>query len=173
MPNPHSKTHPEHPTNIPTIRTINQRAFEGDAEADIVDALRSQCDNLLSLVAEKNNHVVGHILFSPVTIETEDGIQQGMGLAPMAVLPEFQRQGIGSQLVETGLAVLRERGVRFVVVLGHPDYYPRFGFEPASRYGIRCQWEGVPDEAFMVLLLDGEAQGELAGTAYYREEFTI
>ena len=94
-----------------------------------------------------------------------------MGLAPMAVLPERQRQGIGSELVETGLAELRERDCPFVIVLGHPEYYPRFGFEPASRHGIKCEWE-VPDEAFMILVLDGARMPEAGGRACYRAEFS-
>jgi putative acetyltransferase len=159
--------------DIDSIRELNQLAFEGDAEAAIVDGLRDHCNDLLSLVAVIDKRVVGHILFSPATIDTRQGQLHGMGLAPMAVHPEFQHQGVGSQLVEQGMAELRDRGVPFVIVLGHPDYYPRFGFEPASTYGIHCQWEGVPDEAFMVLLLDREIGDKLAGTAYYREEFTL
>lgn len=168
---------------MPTIRAeqaadqealhhLNLEAFGGNAEASIVDALRDSCDRLLSLVAVENDELIGHILFSPVTIETSVGKQRGMGLAPMAVLPAFQGQGIGTQLVERGLEQLRRDGIPFVIVLGHPGYYPRFGFVPASRQGIRCQWEGVPDEAFMVLLLDDSLDGRLAGTARYREEFT-
>lgn len=94
-----------------------------------------------------------------------------MGLAPTAVLPRRQRQGIGSQLVRRGLDILRERGCPFVVVVGHPEYYPRFGFEPASRHGLASQWEGVPDAAFMVLLLDVHAMAGVSGVAKYREEF--
>ena len=89
----------------------------------------------------------------------------------MAVLPERQRQGIGSELVETGLAELRERDCPFVIVLGHPEYYPRFGFEPASRHGIKCEWE-VPDEAFMILVLDEVRMPEAGGRARYRAEFS-
>jgi putative acetyltransferase len=91
----------------------------------------------------------------------------------MAVLPEYQCRGIGTTLVRKGIALLQERGIPFIIVLGHPAYYPRFGFVPASRYSIQCQWEGMPDEAFMVLLLKEELSGQLAGTACYREEFTL
>ena len=94
-----------------------------------------------------------------------------MGLAPMAVLPKYQGQRIGSKLVEAGLEILREQGCSFVIVLGYPEFYPRFGFVPASRYGLRCQWEGVPDEAFMVLVLDELSMAGMTGVARYREEF--
>jgi putative acetyltransferase len=106
-------------------------------EADIVDALRSSCPEALSLVAIQDTHVVGHMLFTPVTIDGAS-IVGGMGLAPMAVLPEKQRLGIGSRLVRAGLEQLRHVGCPFVIVLGHPEYYPRFGFLPASRFGLSC-----------------------------------
>lgn len=89
-----------------------------------------------------------------------------MGVGPLAVIPERRRQGLGSALVERGLALLRERECPFLVVLGHPGHYPRFGFERASRHGPACQWEGVPDEAFMVLTLDPDTmQGWAASRA--------
>ena len=94
-----------------------------------------------------------------------------MGLAPMAVLPERQRQGIGSRLVEAGIRILRKQGCPFVIVLGHPGFYPRFGFVSASRYGLTCQWEGVPDEAFMVLILNESTLAGVTGIARYRDEF--
>ena len=153
------------------IRAVNEQAFSQPREADIVDKLRKTCPHLLSLVALDENRIVGHILFSPVTIEGKFGIIQGMGLAPMAVIPAYQRQGIGSDLVRTGIAMLRKRACPFVIVLGHPGYYPRFGFEPASRRNIRCQWEGVPDKAFMILVLDDLAMAGVSGTAEYRGEF--
>jgi putative acetyltransferase len=115
--------------------------------------------------------VVGHILFSPVVIETTGRKVEGMGLAPMAVLPDRQRQGIGSALVRWGLAILRERSCPFIVVLGHPELYPRFGFEIASTHGLSSQWEGVPDEAFMVLILNANIMDSVAGIVRYRDEF--
>jgi putative acetyltransferase len=89
----------------------------------------------------------------------------------MAVAPEFQRTGIGSKLIADGTRRLRERGTIFVVVLGHPEYYPRFGFVPASRYGLHCQWE-VPDDAFMILPLQPTELTGIAGLIKYRGEFS-
>jgi putative acetyltransferase len=94
-----------------------------------------------------------------------------MGLAPVAVLPDRQRGGIGSSLVKRGLEILRDRGCPFVIVLGHPEYYPRFGFELASNYGLYSQWDGVPDEAFMVMIMDHASLKGVSGVAKYREEF--
>jgi putative acetyltransferase len=87
------------------------------------------------------------------------------------VIPERQQEGIGSQLVRRGIDMLRQHGCPFVIVVGHPEYYPRFGFERASKYGLSCQWEGVPDEAFMVLILDPAAMRDIRGVARYRDEF--
>lgn len=122
----------EKPEDIEGIRTVNESAFEQTQEADIVDVLRDHCPDVLSLVAVEGNRIVGHILFSPATIQTHDGEVVGMGLAPMAVLPDYQGQGIGSKLIRSGLEALKESPYPFVIVLGHPKYYPRFGFVPAS-----------------------------------------
>ncbi len=161
----------EEPADIDAVRRLNELAFGGPLEAGIVDRLRERCEDLISLVAEEEGSVVGHILFSPVEIESGDKMYPGMGLAPMAVLPDYQRQGIGSELVRAGLAEVRERDCFFVIVLGHPEYYPRFGFEPASKHGIGCEWE-VPDEVFMILVLDEARFPEAGGRARYRPEFS-
>jgi putative acetyltransferase len=161
---------PERPEDASRIRHVNELAFGQPAEADLVERLRQACTDLLSLVAA-DDAVVGHILFTSVVVESEGRAVLGMGLAPMAVLPDRQRQGIGSQLVRRGLDFLRERGCPFVVVVGHPEYYPRFGFEPASLHGLASQWEGVPDAAFMVLILDVHAMVGVSGVAKYRDEF--
>jgi len=157
--------------DIDAIRVINGQAFGQPQEANIVDKLRANCDGLLSLVALKDERIIGHILFSPVTIEGNHGILKGRGLAPMAVLPEFQRQGVGSELVKAGIEILRKSKCPFTIVLGHPDYYPRFGFERASLYGIKSQWEGVPDHAFMILWLDKTMINHVSGVVKYRDEF--
>jgi len=160
----------EQPWDVKEIREVNLLAFGQPQEADIVDKLRQNCPDLLSLVAIVENRVVGHILFSPATIQSHDGTLHGMGLAPMGVLPEYQGQGIGSQLVRTGIAELKNRSCPFVIVLGHAEYYPRFGFERASAHGIRSEWD-VPDEAFMILVPDESGMRGVSGVARYQPEF--
>ena len=153
------------------VRAINLAAFEGGPEGDLVDALRESCPEHLSLVAEEEGRIVGHILFTPVTIDGHGLRVDGMGLAPMAVEPDRQRRGIGSLLVNRGIELVRNRGCPFLVVLGHPEYYPRFGFVLASTYGLRSQWQGVPDEAFMAMVFDSSGLPAGGGVARYREEF--
>ena len=162
---------PEEPGDIETVHLLNVQAFGQPMEARIVDTLRERCRDLLSLVAVTGGDVVGHILFSCATIEQSDGTTvRGMGLAPMAVLPEWQRKGIGSKLVEAGLEQLGARRRPFVIVIGHAEFYPRFGFEPASKYDVHSEW-AVPDEAFMIRILDEEAMRGVSGLARYRPEF--
>ncbi len=152
--------------DIAQIHDVNQRAFGQPVEADLVDALREQARPFLSIVAEGDGAIVGHICFTPVTIEQTNGLV--MGLAPMAVAPERQHQGIGSQLVRFGLDECRRLGAVAVVVLGHPEYYPRFGFRPASSVGLRSEYD-VPDPVFMVLALTPGV--DLRGVARYHEAF--
>ena len=162
---------PEQPDDIAAVRAINEAAFGEPTEATIVDSLRARCADAVSLVAEEDDRILGHIFFSPVTVAGAREAARGMGLAPMAVLPERQRQGIGSLLVKAGIDTLREQCCQFIIVLGHPEYYPRFGFVSAADQGLSCQWDGVPDEAFMVLILDEPAMADVSGTARYRDEF--
>lgn len=168
-------THPiiraERIDDIDAIRYINDQAFNQPQESNVIEILRRTDTHLLSLVAEIKTRIIGHILFSPVTIDEHPEIKNGMGLAPMAVLPEYQKQGIGKKLVNTGIDILREQSAPFIIVLGHADYYPKFGFETASIYGLKCQWEGVPDNAFMVLILDKERMEKVKGIVRYREEW--
>ena len=161
---------PEKLENVSAIRVVNEQAFARAAEADIVDALRRNGKAILSLVAEDNGRIVGHILFSPVTIQSNETELTGAGLAPLAVVPDRQNQGIGSKLVEEGLRRLREAGHRFVVVLGHPNYYPRFGFFPASRFNIKSEYD-VADEVFMAMELQEGALQDQSGIARYQQEF--
>ena len=161
---------PERAADTSEVRRVHELAFGQPLEADLVDRLREACVDALSLVAE-DDVVVGHVLFTPVIVESAGRRVVGMGLAPMAVLPDRQRQGIGSQLVTRGLDILRERGCPFVVVVGHPEYYPRFGFERASTRGLASQWDGMPDAAFMVLVLNARAMADVSGVATYRDEF--
>ena len=159
----------EEPRDQAAVRHLNEVAFGNGPEAVVVDKLRASCSNYVSFVAIDQGTVIGHILFTPATLD--NGALAGMGLAPMAVLPSHQRQGIGSLLVRHGLEHLRQSGCPFIIVLGHPEYYPRFGFERASHYKLQSQWEGVPDEAFMVVVFDRDAIPEAGSIARYRAEF--
>jgi putative acetyltransferase len=151
----------EEPGDAPAVRRVNETAFAGPAEADLVEALHAAAAVTLSLVAVDRGAIVGHILFSPVDL---DGV---VGLAPMAVAPARQGAGIGSALVRAGLERLAAAGVAAVVVVGHPSYYPRFGFQPAARFGLR--WEHGHDDAFFALeLVPGALAG--GGVVRYRPE---
>ncbi|MGH9882683.1 MAG: GNAT family N-acetyltransferase [Pyrinomonadaceae bacterium] len=153
--------------DIPAIRRVNELAFGQPAEANLVDALRKQASPHISLVAIRDGEVVGHIFFSPVTLENSPTAI--LGLAPMAVEPEYQNQGIGSQLVREGLKECQRIGYDVVVVVGHAEYYPRFGFIPASQKGLRCEYP-VPDEVFMVAELKPNALSA-RGLVKYHPEF--
>ena len=143
----------ETPPDMRAIRAINEAAFGQRFEADLVDALRREADPFISLVAEQGGELVGHICFSPVTVGDGEEPDGYVGLGPMAVLPAMQNRGIGSRLVQAGLDECRRRGLALVVVVGHAAYYPRFGFQPASRFGLTCEYD-VPDDVFMALRLD-------------------
>lgn len=153
------------------IHAVNAAAFERAGEAQLVDALRAGGGLVLSLVAEEEGAIVGHIAFSPVTVTQRDGgVAPGIGLAPMAVVPERQRAGIGGRLIAEGLRRLGEAGHRFCVVLGHPEYYPRHGFVLASAHGLA--WDRpVPDEAFLVRELVRGGLDGVRGVVRYRPEF--
>ncbi len=120
-------------------------------------------------MAIEDGAIIGHILFTPATLDAAPMV--GMGLAPMAVDPSHQNRGIGTLLVRHGIDHLSASGCPFVIVLGHPGFYPRLGFEQASSYGLICQWEGVPDDAFMIMILDQDGFPEVSGIARYRDEF--
>ena len=151
------------------VREVNLAAFEENPEANLVDRLREEADPLVSLVAEDGGEVVGHILFSPMTGAGTEATRV-MGLAPMAVIPPRQREGIGSALVRRGLEACRSLGAQAVVVLGHAAYYPKFGFVPASRFGLRSEYD-VPDDVFMALELEPGALDAASGTIRYHEAF--
>jgi putative acetyltransferase len=162
---------PELPKDFATVFTIHQRAFGRPEEARLVEELRCGADPKISLVAVLDNRVVGHIFFSPVTIEGQALSPAALGLAPMAVMPELQNQGIGSQLVRAGLDAARRAGHGVVVVLGHSHYYPRFGFEVASRRNLYCEFP-APDEAFMVAELISGALRGVSGVVKYLPAFS-
>ena len=151
------------------IRIVNESAFETAAEANLVFALREVIDSLISLVAEDQGEIIGHIMFSPVTLTGHPELEI-MGLAPMAVMPEYQRKGVGSALVRAGLEACKKLEVGAIVVLGHSGYYQRFGFVPSSRFGIHYEHE-VPENLFMIKeLREGYLHGS-TGTIKYHEAF--
>jgi len=157
---------PELPGDLAAIYTVHASAFPTDAEARLVDALRAACHLSVSLVAVDSGRVVGHIAFSPVSVP---GAADGLGLAPLAVTPDRQRIGIGGRLIREGLAASDAAGVPFVVVLGHPDYYSRFGFRRAAEVGLGNEYQA--DEAFMVLELEPGSLPVGGGMVRYGPEF--
>lgn len=163
---------PEAPADYGPVRKLNKKAFKGNSESKLVDALRESDSFIpaLSLVAEKDGAVVGHILFSPVIIKDQAAETPALTLAPMAVLPEFQRQGIGSALVKRGLAEAGRAGHKIVIVVGHPEYYPRFGFVKAGEKGLKLPFE-APDEVFMALELAPGALEGVKGEIVYPRAF--
>lgn len=152
------------------IRSVNQAAFGGAEEADLVDNLRSDENMLISLVAELDREIVGHVLFSRMWIETPGGMVPAVALAPVAVLPQHQRQKIGGTLIVKGLELLRARSERIVIVVGHPDYYPRFGFSQRQA----CLLESpFPREAFLAMELSPGALGGIRGKVVYPAAFGL
>jgi putative acetyltransferase len=151
------------------VHHVNQAAFDGDAEANLVETLRDGGFAEVSLVAEVDGVIIGHILFSRLSIVTKIGTADALSLAPMAVLPSHQRRGVGSRLVETGLEACRERGHKVVLVLGHPDFYPRFGFSAELARRLESPFGG--GEAWMALeLVPGALEG-VEGRAEYSPPF--
>ena len=163
-------TRPERPDDVAAIRAVNLAAFPTAAEADLVDALRASDAWIpgLSIVTEDaEGTVVGHALLTRCLV----GSTPALALAPCAVLPGVQRRGAGSAAIRAGLEAARAMGEKLVLVLGHPDYYPRFGFTPASTFGIRPSFE-APDAAMMALALDPEAEMP-RGTIAYPAQFGV
>jgi putative acetyltransferase len=162
----------EKPEDLEAVRQVNIAAFGRENEANLVDRLRGIASTF-SFVAVQSDRIVGHILFSPVVVEGKCSRNLSIvGLAPLAVLPNYQRQGIGTLLIRQGLKECARSGFNAVVVLGHPDFYSRFGFIPASRKSLKCEYD-VPDEAFMVLELESGALEDCSGTVKYRSEFSL
>ena len=151
------------------VRDVNQQAFAGPVEARIVDALRGSSGSI-SLVATVDERVVGHILFTPVAIEPRPADIRVAGLGPMSVRPDLQRLGVGSELVRVGLQTCRRHNYSAVVVVGHPEYYPRFGFRPADTWGLTYV-DPVPREVFMATELEPGALAGCAGIVRFRPEF--
>jgi putative acetyltransferase len=160
----------ERKDDYPDVRRVNEFAFGRVNEANLVEGLRSVANPYISLVAVRDRQIVGHIFFSPVSIESDSCLFAALGLAPMAVLPGYQRRGIGSELVREGLKTCERLGYDLVFVVGHPDYYPRFGFKPARQLGFDCEY-AVPDEVFMVAELKPGAASARNGMVRYMPQF--
>ena len=162
----------EKPEDVNAIHQVNREAFGRKNEAILVDQLRGIASTF-SFVAVQSEQIVGHLFFSPVTINGQCSSDLLLlGLAPVAVLPNYQQQGIGSLLIQRGLEVCNQAKCDAVVVLGDPKYYSRFGFVAASTHGLRCEYD-VPDEAFMVLELNRGALQNCSATVQYRSEFKV
>jgi putative acetyltransferase len=154
------------------ISEVNLEAFESETESRLIAAIRGSEYFIpeLSLVAEIDGQIVGHILFSEISIHSSEKVYPVLSLAPMAVLPSFQNQGIGSALVRQGLEEVKKTEYDIIVLIGHPGYYPRFGFELARDHGLELEFE-VPDEAFMVLETRPGALKNVSGVVKYPAAF--
>ncbi len=167
----------EIPQHYDAIRQVTIEAFTHSAlgyngEADLIEAIREHCNPSLSLVAINDNQVVGHILFSPATIRTESATIHGMALAPLAVLPSHQRRGIGAMLVNEGLQRLTRSIADFIIVAGHRDYYPRFGFIPAQDWSITHGFKGMPQDILFIHINDrNQSSLNNGGLAYFDPVF--
>ena len=161
---------PERPEDQATIHRLDAAAFGREDEAEVVDQLRQARAVSLALTAEEDGKIVGHIVFSPVTVNSTSDAWTALGLGPMAVAPDRQGRGIGAALVRAGLDECRKTGAEVVVVLGQPDYYPRFGFKPAKPLGVTWEIE-VPEEAFMVTELRDGALAGRGGVVCYHQAF--
>jgi putative acetyltransferase len=159
---------PETDQDYEAIRQINRLAFGRDVEAQLVDDLRAESFAKLSLVAVRQGQVVGHILFSDQPIVAESGTVSALLLAPLAVLPDFQRQGIGAALVREGLDQCRALGHQIVLLFGHPEYYPRFGFSAALARQITAPFAG---DMFMAAELTDDAMDGLIGSITFTRPF--
>ena len=156
-------------SDIEQVYAINKSAFETNEEADLVNAIRERVADVISLVATEEGKVVGHIMFSPVTIDGVSG-KRFYGLAPMAVSQSLQSKGVGSLLVESGLKACKAQQASAVFVLGHPNFYPRFGFIPTTQFGIKSEYD-VPDDIFMAIELEAGALKNVNGVLKYNEVF--
>jgi putative acetyltransferase len=164
---------PETTADISAIREVNKLAFDGrDAEPGLVAAIRASTSFIpeLSLVAENNGGIIGHILFSRIHIQSGKEQIPALALAPMAVVPEYQKQGVGSRLVKHGLQECRRLGHKIVIVLGHPAYYPRFGFSHRLAEFLDCPFGNCGDAWMALELVEGTLQG-IRGKVVYPSAF--
>ncbi len=153
------------------LREVLRRAFRRATEADLVDSLRQSCADRIALVATAANVVVGLALFTPVIVRGAKRTIRGMGLWPLAVHPEFQGEGIGSLLVETGISLLKRNGCPFLIVVFAPLFYQRFGFVEAAVHNVQSPWRNIPDNALSIMVFDQETMNGVSGLASFRPEF--
>jgi putative acetyltransferase len=169
----------EAPAHFDAVQQLIVSTFEGsdfghNGEAEMVATIRNECEDAISLVAidDVSSKVVGHIIFSPATIDSGGSIVQGMGLGPMAVEPKFQNREIGSKLVREGLKLLKDTDSAFTLVIGFPAYYRRFGFELAENHGVCHGFAGVPKEVFFIHVAEQTDASKLTnGKAFYHLSF--
>ncbi|WP_239590988.1 GNAT family N-acetyltransferase [Vitreimonas flagellata] len=155
--------------DYPAIRQIIRHAFNQDDEANLVDQLRADGEALVELVSATDIALQGHILYSPLKIERDGEILSAAALAPVSVLPAFQRAGLGKALIEAGNAACADLGLSAIIVLGHPDYYPRFGFSAAAAESLQAPFSGP---AFMALELRPDAL-KAGGRVRYAKAFGV
>lgn len=160
----------ERPEDAEAVGAVLVAAFGSEAEARLVERLRASGKILFTLVAEEKGRVLGHMVFSRIAVESGGSEIPVLALAPLAVMPAFQRLGIGSALVSAGLERCRMDRHARVMVVGDPVYYGRFGFVPASRFGLKCPFP-VPEEAFMAIELEPGAFVQVSGVVRYGHEF--
>jgi putative acetyltransferase len=156
--------------DIDSIREVNRQAFGGEDECRLVDLLRDGGFARLSLVATSDGQAVGHVLFSDLPIETGRGTIHALSLAPLAVIPRFQRRGIGSLLVREGLRIAAHSNRRIVIVLGHPAFYERFGFSAQLALPLKSPYSG-PN--FMALALEPATLDGVDGDVRYPPPFEM
>ena len=162
---------PETVEDAPLVYEVEAAAFGRSLEAELAQKLQQSEVETISLVALLDEELVGHVLFSPVTVKNEAGEFTAVALGPVAVSPDHQQKGIGSELCRAGLAACKQAGHALVFVLGHANYYPRFGFRPSAPLGLRCQFD-VPEDVFMVIELVPGALSNKRGTVYYHPLFS-
>ncbi len=163
---------PEHKNDISAISMINDMAFGQENEGNLVVKLRKNRNFIkdLSLVACMGNEIIGHILFTKISIKNDTEEFESLALAPMSVIPEFQDLGIGSQLIQKGLLKATKLGYKSVIVIGHENYYPKFKFTPANQFQITCPFE-IPDANFMAIELQKGSLVNISGCVEYPKEF--
>jgi putative acetyltransferase len=160
---------PEQAGDAAAVRQVHLTAFPTPAEADLVERLRASGKAVIELVALDGDSVVGHIVFSPLALRPRAGTV-GLGLGPLAVMPDHEKHGVGRRLIQNGLAACHRWGAGFVVVIGDPPYYTRFGFEPAAKHGLRSEYDA--GDAFMVFKLESGALPPPGTLVKYAPEFS-